>query len=74
LSRLAAFLASIVSAWDAATPEQGNRLARRLVVEIAGLDAAWAGLYAEELMKIHDLLMSSLFLDARCRVDMTDCC
>jgi hypothetical protein len=32
------------------------------VVEIPGLDHAWAGLNAEELEEIRDLLMSYLFL------------
>jgi hypothetical protein len=32
------------------------------VVEIPGLDRAWAGLNAEELEEIHDVLMSSLHL------------
>jgi hypothetical protein len=32
------------------------------VVEIPGLDRAWAGLNAEELEEIRDLLMSYLFL------------
>ncbi len=32
------------------------------VVEIPGLDPAWAGLNAEELEEIRDLLMSYLFL------------
>jgi hypothetical protein len=32
------------------------------VVEIPGLDRAWAGLNAEELEEIRDVLMSYLFL------------
>jgi hypothetical protein len=32
------------------------------VVEITGLDPAWAGLNAEELEEIRDALMSYLFL------------
>jgi len=32
------------------------------VVEITGLDPAWAGLNAEELEEIRDVLMSYLFL------------
>jgi hypothetical protein len=32
------------------------------VVEIPGLDPAWAGLNAEELEEIRDVLMSYLFL------------
>jgi hypothetical protein len=32
------------------------------VVEIPGIDRAWAGLSAEELEEIRDLLMSYLFL------------
>ena len=32
------------------------------VVEIPGLDRAWAGLHAEELEEIRDVLMIYLFL------------
>jgi hypothetical protein len=38
VSRLATFLASIASAWDAATQEQRNRLARLLFEEVVVQD------------------------------------
>jgi hypothetical protein len=43
---------------------QGRRWAAvdAAVVEIAGLDRAWAGVNAEELEEIRDVLMSYLFL------------
>jgi hypothetical protein len=40
LSRLATFLASIASAWDAATQEQRNRLARHLFEEVV-IEDTW---------------------------------
>ena len=71
-------LPGIVDEWnywtDASNPQEFMNLSRAqghltigaavdaYVVEITGLDRAWAGLNAEELEEIRDVLLSYLFL------------